>query len=233
MRLGARSQGDPGLNPYIALSDLCITLILILAFFALATNLAGKGVLEKIRYRSMQEQFADRVMQEPSLRRFVHEDRGRNDPPGDQRWVFSGSLFEKTTVMFGREHRQQVALSREGREAVISFARLLNEHRDKWRRIRIEGHSFQRSTVDPDDWMVCAKRAEEVLRVMYRGGRIEPNFLSISGRGSQATLYGHGAEDPENERVEIVLEYAGMAASGRSLRTVASPQSAPMPADHK
>ena len=82
-----KSHGaEETVNPYIALSDLMITVILIVTFLVAL----GQLNLAKLKYQNEMKQFAEQVKALPPVAR-PDLQTGRNDPPGVQRWVFSGS----------------------------------------------------------------------------------------------------------------------------------------------
>ena len=192
------------LNPYIALADVCITLILILTFCMAASNLVGRAGWEHVRYRDMQADFANSLAVAVPRELRPQEIDWRNDPPGAQRWVFVGaSLF--------REGSDQ--LTEGGYQRLEEFAFVLNEHRDKWRRIRVEGHTLPPRPGEPDNWALSAARAAAVAQVLHARGHIESYYLAIAGRAGQAPLYEQADQVHLNERVEIVLEYAPSAAA--------------------
>src|ERR1051325_5649883 len=126
-----RSRPDT-LNPYIALADLTISVILIILFFAAL----GRLGLVNLKYKQAMDRFAATVATLPTSQRPRWE-RGRNDPPGVQRWVFEGRLLFAPVA----QDRSDAAprLTEEGREALSGFARLLQRNRAVWRRIRVEG----------------------------------------------------------------------------------------------
>lgn len=189
-------------NPYIALADLAINLVLILAFVVAAANAIGRAGWEKIRYREAQEKVAAAV--NAALAHMPEKMRprlepGKNDPPGAQRWVFGGgALFHEGA----RELRPQ------GQNAVGEFARVVEGHRDSWRRIRVEGHTQPPGPGELDDWDLSAARAARVARVMHTAGHIESYFLAVAGRAGQDPGDRGNPASPRNERVEIVIEYA-------------------------
>jgi chemotaxis protein MotB len=206
MRALDSSLVDEGPNPYIALADLCVSLILILAFFVAALNVLGRTGWEKVRYREKQRDFAAAVAVGLPLSVRPHEVTWRNDPPGAQRWVFSrAQLFKPGTAV----------LTASGVGALEVFSRLLNKHRREWRRIRVEGHTLPPSPDGLDDWNLSSARAAAVAQVIHSRGHIEGYYLAVSGRAGQAPLDRARKQDLSNERVEIVLEYARQAARDR------------------
>lgn len=200
------TEPEEGLNPYIALADVGLNLALVLLFFVVAVNAVGQAGWEQVRYREAQAQFTNALSSAlPERLRPVPSDR--NDPPGAQRWRFPQKvLFRQGTA----------SLSPTGRYVLVKFAAVLREHHEReqltWRRIRIEGHSMPPSPGQMDDWELSCARAAKVARVFAGEGHIPAYFMSVSGRAGQNPLGKARTRDPENERVEIILEYAQKAA---------------------
>lgn len=204
------ARSEEPINPYIAFTDVGINLILILVFFVAAVLTIGRAGWEKIRYQEPMERFKQAVHQKvPSpIRPTVLDPEKRNDPPGAQRWVFAGrQLFYSGTAR----------LTPEGASSLIHFAQILSQHRDKWRRIRIEGHTIPPTPGERDDWELSAQRAAVVARVFHAEGRIPSYFLAVSGRAGQAPVDKANRWNPANERVEIVIEFSLMTAEGTKL----------------
>lgn len=91
---------------------------------------------------------------------------------------------------------------------------MLRKHKDKWRRIRIEGHTLPPKLGEPDDWELSSKRAAVVARVFASKGHIPSYLLAVAGRAGQDPQNKERPTDPANERVEIIIEYAKMDARG-------------------
>ena len=89
---------DDGINPYIALADMAMNLVLILAFFVAAVNALGRAGWEQVRYRDKQRELRQAIVAALPPRLRPDENGGRNDPPGVQRWVYAeGQLFSPGT----------------------------------------------------------------------------------------------------------------------------------------
>jgi chemotaxis protein MotB len=206
-----RVQAEDSLNPYIAFTDVGINLILILVFFVAAVLTIGRAGWERIRYKEPMEQFK-RIVQRKmpaSACPTPLEPEERNDPPGAQRWVFAGrTLFYPNTAR----------LTPGGASSLVTFAKILSQHRDKWRRVRIEGHTVPPIPGQRDNWELSAQRAAVVARVFHAEGRIPSYFLAVSGRAGQAPIDKANRQNPANERVEIVIEFSLMSAEGKKLQ---------------
>ncbi|MBC7288059.1 MAG: OmpA family protein, partial [Armatimonadetes bacterium] len=194
----SESVGRGVLNPFIALADMYMNLLLILCFFVAAVLALSHGFWEQAQYRALQTAFYASVMQElpRSLRPMPYF--WRHDPPGAQRWVF----WQKR---FFVPHTSQ--LTSEGREAFVRFARVVRKHADKWRRIRIEGHTLPPRPGEPDDWMLSAARAAAVAQIFHSQGHVPAHLLAVAGRAGQTPLSKDAPWNPDNERVEIIIEF--------------------------
>ncbi|WP_034388442.1 OmpA family protein [Deinococcus sp. YIM 77859] len=205
LRRAHRARED--VNPYIAVADTALNVVLVMVFFVGALTAIGRVSWEDVRYKEAQQAF------EASLRRLVEPARrpiltpGKNDPPGTQRWRFrTAQLFTPNTA----------ELTPDGRATLLRFARVLRENQDKWRRIRIEGHTVR--TTRNDRWEEATNRAAAVARLLVNEGKVAPWFLTTAGRGGQDPLAHLAPDDPAQARIEVVLEYAGQAADGGSGR---------------
>lgn len=220
-----RKQPQESLNPYIAMTDVMINLVLIFTFFLAASTVVGRAGWELVRYRDAQDKFRKALERDTNPVSRPSEHRGKNDPPGAQRWIFQQrGLFEKNSAV----------LLPEGRKAVLEFANVLSQpaFRQLWRRIRIEGHTLPPVTASVgfpwwgaptppwgkkpsqpkaeyvDDWELSANRAAQVARVFSGAGHIESYFIAISGRAGQDPIDTTAQGAAANERVEIIIEYA-------------------------
>lgn|GEM_PF-4849605 len=97
-----------------------------------------------------------------------------------------------------------------GQKSLILFAKVLKQNRTFWRRVRIEGHTIPPKIGESDDWELSSARAAAVARTVHKYGHIPSYYLAVAGRAGQNPLDKSkpNANDPANERVEIVVEYA-------------------------
>ena len=200
---------DDDTNPYIAMSDLAINLVLILAFFVAAVNALGRAGWEQVRYRDAQKAFRAAVRDEmvgvPGRLR-PWENQGKYDPPGTQRWTFRArSLFKPGTAEF--VEGADIRFSKFGKVLRAYMPQKGKDSSKKWRRIRIEGHTAPPATGEPDDWSTSSARAAAVAKFIQTRGHIPPHFLVVSSRAGQDPANKIVRHDPTNERVEIIVEY--------------------------
>lgn len=192
------------LNPYVALTDTTLNIILVMVFFVATLTAVGRVSWDDIRYKDAQKAFAAAVEKliPPEERPRLND--AKNDPPGTQRWVFTSSaLFQPSTAN----------LSAAGKETLSRFAVALRRNATTWRRIRVEGHTQPTTQQNADRWEEATNRAAAVARFLVNEGSIPPYFIATAGRGGQDPLRNRPLNDPGHARIEIVLEYAKNAAA--------------------
>lgn len=205
--MSRRTHLTEDLNPYIALTDTTLNIILVLIFFVATLSAVGRVAWDDVRYKDAQKIFAQAVKtliaapQRPSL------NSGKNDPPGTQRWVFTNS------VLFDGN---QPVLSAGGQATLAQFALALRQNDSTWRRIRVEGHTIPTVKRTADRWEEATNRAAAVARFLVNQGDIAPYFIATAGRGGQDPLPKLGPTSTAHARVEIVLEYARASAATNS-----------------
>ena len=193
----ARLQADT--NPYIAFSDLTLNLIFVLIFFIGGILAVGQAGWDQVKYRKAQESGVAAVRRAPlTVRPSLLSPAQRNDPPGAQRWVF------RSQNMFAGD---SAVLTPQGQGTLVAFAQVLRAQEKNWKRVRIEGHTQTSRPNTPERWDLSATRASAVAEAFYLRGGISPNRLAVAARGGQTPFNGKKF-DPQNERVEIVVEYA-------------------------
>ena len=196
------AQHEEVTNPYVAFSDLALNLVFVLVFFVAAVLAVGQAGWDQVKYRDAQKEVQDAIRNAPlSARPVILDPKLRNDPPGAQRWAFSsrgGNLFQGSTAK----------LTPGGVRSLTAFARALSLV-PQWRRIRIEGHTLP-AKQDESEWDLSARRASAVADLFVAKAGVPPYRLAVAARGNQTPFNGTGSarNDPANERVEIVVEYA-------------------------
>jgi outer membrane protein OmpA-like peptidoglycan-associated protein len=166
-------------NPYIALSDLLINLVLIIvAIFAIGKymeDLSVKTAMKELK-RTIDQQYKT-----DGLPVSIWNDR-KDDPPGVQRFVFYGKeLFDdspsQVKVKKSKKPIQYENISRlnkEGKKKITSFAKALSTYqkisRYKWKRIQVEGHTKPSWPTKEkriiNNWELPSSRAISVLSLI-------------------------------------------------------------------
>ena len=198
--------GRDELNPYIAITDTSMNLILVMVFLVAALTSVGRVSWDDVRYKDGQKVFAAAVERRIPAPQRPSINSVKNDPPGTQRWVFlNSSLFKpgSDTLALG------------GATTLDQFADALRANLNTWRRIRIEGHTMPTLYSDVDHWEDATTRAAVVARYLVARGRIPPYFIATAGRGGQDPLPGIPLSSPAHARIEIVLEYGKLSAQGK------------------
>jgi chemotaxis protein MotB len=198
-----RRSGDEDVNPYIAFGDLMLNLVFIIIFFLTAVLAVGQAGWEQVKFRAAQEAVIKAIDNASfSERPVLLNAKLRNDPPGAQRWAFSG----RRVKMF---RSSSASLTTQGENSLVEFAKVLRSE-PRWRRIRVEGHSMPPAIGKRESWNLSALRAASVANVLTRQGKIPAYKIAVAGRGGQVKFNGEDGNprDPVNERVEIVVEFA-------------------------
>jgi chemotaxis protein MotB len=201
---------EDGLNPYLALSDLAINVVFVFVFFVAAILMAGQisKEREEIRYKNAQGAVSAAVSAAPlTVKPLVLAQTLRNDPPGVQRWVFAARSTRGTPLFTSSRSAE---LTQNGRKNLAAFAQVLRREQQRWRRIRIEGHTLPPRINERESWDLSSRRAAVVADLFTNEGRIAPNYLAVAARGGQTLFNGLRGrpDDLANDRVEIVIEYA-------------------------
>ncbi len=184
------STAEP-VNPYIALADSTLNLVLVLVLFIATVLLA---ILQKEdTHKTSQATFEKRSRPcpapcGPTALKYTEQ----NDPPGTQRWVFADHLlFKKGTAV----------LTPEGQRTLNAFVAVLAKHGDVWRRVRIEGHTVRTADRQGDDWALATNRAATVARLLTSGTcKINAKYIATAGRGARTAARLSGPGRPSGAR---------------------------------
>lgn len=205
--LTSEAYAEP-VNPYIALADSTLNLVLVLVLFIATVLLA---ILQKEdTHVNNRDQFKAAVEATiPAQFRPKPLDAAKkNDPPGAQRWVFEGQLLFK---------RGTARLTPQGQQVLEEFVNVLARNGNMWRRVRIEGHTLRTPDKTRDNWSLATDRAATVAQLLTSHRcNISPNYIATAGRGGQDYLPSYPGNDPHQERVEIVVEYALQTSKSKS-----------------
>lgn len=203
--MSRRALPADDLNPYVALTDTTLNVILVMVFVVAALTSLTRVNWENLRYQDAQTAFQEAVNARIPTARRPLLNRGKNDPVGTQRWVFTNNTLFKPG---------SVNLSPGGRATLKQFAQALRENPGTWRRIRIEGHTLPTLTRTSDRWEDATNRAAAAARFLVTQGGIAPYYIATAGRGGQNPLPNLTLTAPDHSRIEIVLEYTNSAPAG-------------------
>jgi chemotaxis protein MotB len=208
-----RAPRSSSLNPYIAFTDLCLNLALVFLMVIPLVMLLGNRGWEEVRYRDYQAELGAAVR-----RAFAGgtppEQRARNDAPGEQRWTFAGTTVPGRELFVvrrrGRRLEETATLAPAGKERLRAFARVLQQHRKLWHRVRIEAHTRQKRAgytgrEEMESLNLSAERAAAVAHFLFAECRIPPHRLAISGRGHQDPVDARHKDSERNDRVDLLV----------------------------
>jgi len=205
--LSSETQQD-SLNPYIALADTTLNLVLVLVLFIATVLLAIQ--LRENTYKDAREAFREAVERAiaPGERPRLIPYKIKNDPPGSQRWSFSQfTLFEAGSARF----------TPKGKLVLERFSSVLARYGNTYRRVRIEGHTLPTPAGGKDNWALATDRAAAAANLFTsQSCALSPYNLATAGRGGQDPIPGLSATDRRHERIEIVLEYSAQSAQAQS-----------------
>ena len=208
MRGLSKESSQDALNPYIALADTTLNLVLVLVLFVASVLLAIQ--LRENTYKDARVEFQQAVEQAitPQERPRLIPYMVKNDPPGSQRWSFSQfTLFESGTARF----------TPKGNSVLERFAQVLAQYGNTYRRVRIEGHTLPTPAGGRDNWALATDRAAAVANLFTsQACALSPYYLATAGRGGQDPLGSLPLTDRRHERIEIVLEYAAQSARAQN-----------------
>ena len=208
MRGLSKETSQDTLNPYIALADTTLNLVLVLVLFVASVLLAIQ--LRENTYRDARGEFQSAVERAiaPQERPRLIPYKVKNDPPGSQRWSFSQfTLFEAGSAQF----------TPKGKAVLERFAQVLAQYGNTYRRVRIEGHTLPTPAGGRDDWALATDRAAAAANLFTgQACALSPYYLATAGRGGQDPLIGLSPTDRRHERIEIVLEYSAQSAKAQS-----------------
>jgi len=211
--MSRRTIRASSLNPYIAFTDLCLNLALVFLLVIPLVMLLGNRGWDEVRYREYQARLAAAV-DGAFAGTAPPERRPRNDAPGEQRWSFAGTTVPGTELFAVRRLRSRLVetatLTPAGKARLRAFARVLQQHRGLWHRVRIEAHTRQKSArytgrEEMASLRLSADRAAAVAQFLFSECRIPPHRLAISGRGHQDPVDPLHKASERNDRVDLLV----------------------------
>lgn len=200
-----RDHGQ-SLNPYIALADMSITLMLIFSLMLPLIMLLGNRGWDEMKYRSYQDQFA-RAIRNALSQSERPQQINRHDAPGEQRWMFNKKqMFVSNDI----SDMKDPELTPYGKHVLKVFAGVLKKHENIWWRVRVEAHVHQNS--NPTDYLkdegdsirFTSKQATLVYVYLFKL-HIHPWQLTQSGRGHQDLLDVDHRTSEINDRVDLLI----------------------------
>jgi len=208
-------------NPFVALADFLLVLLLIFALGYAAIKIGDESLYQRLSVERLQERMsrelhdaysnsADAVVA-GSWGKHVSLDYKEGDL---QRWWIDGTLFyEQGSAFVG---------SKAGHELLVTMGKTfasVQGNADKpgsgyFKRIIIEGHADRSEGDDLRVWQLSLARAQEAALILQKEAGIHPRLLEVSGRGCWwPRAYPSVGARPgtilaENRRLEIVVVYS-------------------------
>jgi outer membrane protein OmpA-like peptidoglycan-associated protein len=222
-------------NPFVALADFLVLLILVLMLIIVERSIVSSGMVKRLAVRRLQVQLvtsctADRASKLPrsaeSRRRVLAAAYGPGRDfhefwyDGDlQRFRFTGRKFFTAG---------STTLSAQGRLVLRSFGELLKAHQGDrarpghglYKRVIVQGNAdaMESSSSDPGGWRLSMRRAEAAAAELARAG-LAGEWVEVSARGiyDRAADSDSGGAVPDsrelqataNRRIDIVVVYSG------------------------
>ena len=214
-------------NPFVALTDFLVVLILILILAILHQTVSSSRLIERMAISQLQQQLLSE-MSTPSPE--IAKDPILNDAydkgqikqtwvDGDlQRFRLQGNLFftpSSTTIDSLRARQIVVAL---GQVLVSHQGNLSDPGSGLYKRIIVEGHADRSEGTDPQVWSLSLERARQGATLLQQTAGLSPLLIEASGRGcwdnnaevTQSMSAKQMADvRADNRRLEIVVVFSG------------------------
>jgi len=213
-------------NPFVALADFVIVLLLVLTLVVLHQSISSNRVIERLAVAIAQEKL------QKSLRVPVLIDRNdvahslKEDQlvlkhaDGDlQRFRFPGATF------YGAE--QSVTTSSAAQEALLEFGRTLASDQGDphalgsglFKRVSIEGNADRSEGNDAQVWALSLARAQQAATLLQQKTNLAPGIIEVTGRGCWGDLNLEATPDMSlktrarvrayNRHLDVVVYYSG------------------------
>jgi len=223
MRSLYRGEIEFPANPFVALADFLIILLLVMILAVVHQSLGANKVIERTAVSDLQDRLVrscwssnGSVCRSPLLRN-AHA-RGEFDETyrdGDlQRFWFKESLFFSTKSSEVQTERGRRLLAEFGRILANSQGDPTSPETRPFKRVIVEGHA-DRSEGSPEEiWSLSLARANQAVVLLYAKSKLSPSLIEASGRGCWEPARGSVRAVPAvasklNKRLEIVVVYAG------------------------
>jgi len=210
-------------NPFVALADFLIILLLVMILAVIHQSLGANKVIERTAVSTLQEKLRNKCWSNNDrlcMSKILRDAHKRGEfketyRDGDlQRFWFKQSLFFTSgTYTIGTER---------GKKLLIEFGRILaksqgdakNPQTRPFKRVIVEGHADRSEGTPEALWSLSSARANQAVILLYSKSHLAPNHIEASGRGAWEPAKGARSVSPQiasqlNKRLEIVVVYSG------------------------
>ena len=218
-------------NPFVALADLLIVLLLIVLLALLHQSVSSSRLIERMAVADLQNQLfaahqgkADSAQTDPTLRKaFENGDCKLAWVDGDlQRFRISGALLFDP---YSHELRSPYG-SRRAVAVLAAFGQVLAKQQGNlkdpgsglFKRIIVQGNTDASEGTDAQQWALSMARAQAVVDVLQTEAGLSPLLIEASGRGhwdpaefsaSAKTQRQRREVAARNRRIDIIIVYSG------------------------
>ena len=177
-------------NPFVALADFVIVLLLVLTLVLLHQSISSNRVIERLAVATAQEKLQKSLgvpilVDSNDLTNSLKEDRlVLKHADGDlQRFRFPGSMFY--------EAEQPVTTSVVAQAALLHFGAILASDQGDphirgsglFKRISIEGNADRSEGDDARVWTLSLERAQQAAALLQQKTNLAPGVIEVTGRG--------------------------------------------------
>lgn len=214
-------------NPFVALTDFLVVLILILILAILHQTVSSSRLIERMAISQLQQQLLTEISTQASgssktaiLNKAYHQGQIKQTwVDGDlQRFRLQGKIFF--------DHGKATLSSAQAKQILTAFGEILRSHEGNlndpgsglYKRIIVEGHADRSEGDNGQVWSLSLERASQGTSVLQQAAGLSPLLIEASGRGcwDNNTIVTHSmtpqqASDvtADNRRLEIVIVFSG------------------------
>ena len=225
-----RSQRDQGIdfpaNPFVALADFVIVLVLILIVTIVHQSISNSSLMERAAVASTQHELNVDVISSTGLRSLNLNESGNNRPMHRAEQDFAEIFVDGDLQRFRLRGalsfaRGSATLTPEGKVLLSAFARQLAQRQGSpyhpetrpFKRVIINGNADVTEGDEKHVWALSVQRALDAVAVLRQQG-VHPELLEASGRGAyEPVLFPDPAQGEmvaeTNRRLDIIVVYSG------------------------
>lgn len=191
-------------NPFVALADLLMLVVLLLVLVLVQHSLISAGMLKRMAVERKQVQLNDRI-----LRLTV---QAHGTAPIEQYYV-DGDLQRFRMPGWQCFDHGSATLKPAAQASLVEMGRILREYHGEnaepgyglYKRVEVHGNVDRGECAQGMEWKLSLRRAEAAASALLQGGLYE-RVLVVSGVG--ANYPAKEGRSPHNRRVDIVVVYS-------------------------